>query len=167
MAKFRFAEGLKVLPVVTPANKTSSTVESNFVKLNGVNWLTFMVHIGTTTGSATSDVLTFTVVASTSGSTNTSQTALAFNYRLSAAVGTDLMGDITAATSAGYEVLQTACDDMVLIIDVDPAAVSKALTGANYVHLVITPSGSAANTLGVVAICEPRIAGNSITSASS
>ena len=167
MTKFRFAEGLKVLPVITPANKTSATVESNFVYLKGVNWLTFMVHICTTTGSATSDVLTFTVVASTSGSTNTSQTALAFNYRLSAAIGTDTMGAITAATSAGYEVLQTALDNMVVIIDVDPAAVSKALTGASYVHLVITPSGSAANILGAVAICEPRFPGNDIISASS
>ena len=167
MAKFRFAEGLKVLPVVTPADKVGNTVESNFIKLNSVHWLTFMVHVGTTTGSATSDVLVFTVMASTSGTTNTAETAIAFNYRLSAAIGTDLMGAITAADATGYEVLQTALDNMVVIIDVDPAAVSKALTGANYAQLVITPSASAANILGVVAICEPRDPGNTIRSVSS
>jgi hypothetical protein len=167
MAKFRFAEGLKVYPVVVPADKTSATVESTFVKLDTTNWLTFLVNIGTTTGSASSDTLTFTVMASTSSTTNTSEVGVPFNYRLSAAVGTDLMGDITHVAAAGYEVLQTACDNMVVVIDVDPAEVQATLSGALFAQLVVTPSGSAANNLGVIAITEPRYPGNSITSASS
>jgi hypothetical protein len=167
MGKIRYAEGLKVLPVVTPANKTSATVESAFIDLKTVNWITYVVHVGTSTGSASSDVLTFTVVSSTASTTNATQTNIPFDYRLSAALGTDLLGAIVAAPAAGYEVLQSAFDDFVLVIDVDPAEIVALDTDALFVQLAITPSGSAANTLGVIAYCEPRYPGNAIPSVSS
>ena len=116
-------------------------------------------------GDITNVGATVTVEASTAGSSNATEAAISFSYRLSAAVATDTMGAITAATSAGVA-LVTADDNKVLVIDVDPAALNSN-PGADYrfLRVVVTPSSDNSVTdVGVIAVCEPRYPGNAIPS---
>lgn len=163
MNSIRFAEGLKVLPLLAPQAITTSATASSYVDLDGAHWATFLVSLGAWTSDST-DTVTFTVEASTAGSSNATEAAIAYTYRLASAIDTDSMGAITAATTAG--VALTATDDnKVLVIDVDPAAVA-ATADRRYLRVVATPSSHNASTLlSVCAFLEPRYPGNSIPSA--
>jgi hypothetical protein len=97
--------------------------------------------------------------------------AIDFWYRLSSAVATDSMGDITAATSDGIGtsddgINAAGLDSKVLIIDVDASVVAaKAATsgGNRWVSVAIAPTGPITID-GAIAIGEPRYPGNSIPS---
>lgn len=160
MKGIRFAEGLKVLPILAPQNIVATATATEYVDLKLANWATFAVQFGAMTSDST-DICTVTVQASTAASSNATEISVAFNYRLSSAVATDSMGAITAATTAGVAV--TAADDnKVLVIDVDPASL-----GGDYrfVRLVATPNAEMAScNLGAVAFLEHRFPGNSIPS---
>lgn len=163
MKGIRFAEGLKVLPILAPQNIVATATATQYVDLDLVNWATFAVQFGAMTSDST-DTVTVTVEASTAGSSNATEVAIAFNYRLSSAVATDSMGAITAGSTSGVAV--TAADDnKVLIIDVDPAVVQATGADFRYVRLVATPNAEMAScNIGVVAYLEHRYPGNSIPS---
>jgi hypothetical protein len=95
-------------------------------------------------------VLTVTCSAATAGS---SSTAIAFNYRSTAAAGTDTLGDVTAVESTGLTITHTAFDNMVLVIDVDAAELTA---DKPYVGLTLTDPGSATAYASVVTILKPR-----------
>ena len=57
-----------------------------------------------------------------------------------------VVSSITAATSAGVAVLE-AHDNMMLVIDVDPAAVQAIGTDKRYLHLLFTPDANINNAL--------------------
>jgi len=162
MKGIRFAEGLKVLPILAPQNIVATATATSYIDLDLANWATFVVQFGAATSDST-DTCTVTVEASTAGSSNATEAAIAFNYRLSSAVDTDTMGAITAATATGVAV--TAADDnKVLIIDVDPAAVA-ATADQRFLRLVLTPNAEMAScNVGAVAYLEHRFPGNSIPS---
>ena len=165
MKGIRYAEGLKVLPVLAPVDTTTSAVSSGEVWLREAHWVTFLVNFGNFTSDST-DVVVITVESSTGNSTASTDEAIAFSYRLSAAVDTDSMGAITAATSDGVTLGATSDDSKCLIIDVDPAYVTAHDTDAQYVRVVATPSGSVgALLLSAIAVIEPRYPGNSMNSA--
>ena len=165
MAKLRYAEGLKVLPVLAPVTMTTSAVSSGEVWLREAQWVTFLVSIGSMTSDST-DVCVITVESSTSNSTAATDEGIAFNYRLSSAVDTDSMGAITAATSDGVTIGATSDDNKLLVIDVDPAYVAGKDTDAEYLRVVLTPSDAvAALPVSVVAVIEPRYPGASMNSA--
>lgn len=159
MNSIRFAEGLKVLPLLAPQNITTSAAASYYADLDGAHWATVVVSLGAWTSDST-DTVVFTVEASTAGSSNATESAIAFTYRLSSAVDTDLMGAITAATSAG--VTLTATDDnKVLVIDIDPAVVAAVGTDHKFFRVVATPSSNNAGTqLAMCAFLEPRYPAN-------
>jgi hypothetical protein len=162
MNQFKFAEGLKVLPILAPADIVAAATASQYVNISKANWATFVVQFGALTASTG----TITVEASTAGSSNSGEAAIPFKYRLSSAVGTDSLGAITAASSAGASIAATD-DNKVLVIDVDPAAL-PANPGADYKYLrvVVTPaSDNTAYVVGAVAYLHPRYPGNSISSA--
>lgn len=161
MNGIRFAQGLKVLPILAPQNIVATATATSYVDLDLVNWATFAVQLGAMTSDST-DTVTFTVEASTAGTSNATEVAIAFNYRLSSAVDTDSMGAITAGSTSGVAV--TAADDnKVLIVDVDPAVVQGTGADFRYVRLVATPNTEMAScNLGVVAYLEHRYPGNSI-----
>lgn len=158
----RYAEPLKVLPILAPQNIVASATATSYVDLDNANWCSFWVQFGAMTSDST-DVCTVTVEASTAGSSNATEAAIAFQYRLSAAVDTDTMGAITAATTAGVAV--TAEDDNKgLWIDVDPSAVAVT-ADRRFLRLVLTPNAEMAScNVGVTALIEPRYKGNSIPS---
>ena len=68
MKGIRYAEGLKVLPVLAPVDTASSAVSSGEVWLREAHWVTFLVNFGNFTSDST-DVVVITVESSTSNST--------------------------------------------------------------------------------------------------
>lgn len=159
----RFAEGLKVIPVLSPL-ADSTSVGTDYLDLDGSHWITFLVHFGAMTSDST-DTVTVTVECSTAASSNATEIQVPFKYRLSATVGTDTMGAITAAAAATGAVVTAEDDGKMLIVDVDPSAIPS-LTGYTdhrYVRLWLAKSVElATNLLGVSAVMEPRYPGNDI-----
>lgn len=158
---FRFAENFKIQPIITPVDTVATAKNSSYVDLKDLNWATFLVSFGAiTTGTAT-----LTVEASTAGSSNATEAAIPFKYRLSGAVDTDTMGAIASATSAGLSI--TANDDnKILVIEVDPAAL-PGNPGEDYrfLRLVAAPTTDmAAFVIGAAFVGTPRYPGNSIPS---
>ena len=162
----RFAEGLKVLPILTPAASTAARA-SEYIDLENLHWVSIHALLGSMTSDST-DTITFTVEASTAASSNATEIQVPFSYRLSAAVATDTMGAITAAAAAAGAVITAEKDNMLLCIDVDPSVIPS-LTGYTdhkFLRLVLSPSSNlvTAYSVGAVLYAEPRYKGNSIPS---
>ena len=160
----RFAEKLKVLPVLAPADSTDCGTQ--FVDMEEIQWLTYLVSFGTMTSDST-DTITVTVECSLATSTAATDINLPFHYRLSSAVATDSMGSITTCTSTESASITATDDDKVLIIDVDPACipVQTSYTAHKYVRLFFDMSAQlASNIVGAIAVIEPRYPGNSMNS---
>jgi len=161
----RYAEGLKVLPVLAPVDTAATAVNTSSVNLNEAHWITFLVQLGNFTSDST-DTVQITVESSTADSTAAGDTAQVFNHRLASAVATDNMGAISTATSSGVELGASSDDDKLLVVDVDPAVLTAADVDANFVKVVITPSSDTAILLvDVIAVVEPRYPGNSMRTA--
>lgn len=164
MSKLRFAEGLKVQPIKAPSDIVATATATSYIDLNKVNWATFLVSFGALTTTDTTGEIVITVEASTAGSSNATEGAIAFEYRVSGAVDTDNMGDRTAATASGAAISESK-DNTVVIVDVDPAVVAASGADRRYVRLVITPTADlTATVVGVIAVLEPRYPGKTIPS---
>jgi len=165
MAKIRFAEGLKVYPVIAPVAGTTSAVASVYIDAADYNWLTWLVQTGVTTSDST-DTLTITVECSTAASSNATEVAIPFFHRVNGPVGTDSIGAITSDSTSGLELAaDLAADAMAILISVNPDAIQAELTDGRYVRLVVTPS-SAVGAF-VVSACflgQPKYQMNSIPS---
>lgn len=162
MKSFQFNEHYKLLPLLTIADIAATATASAYIDLKEAHWATFLVPFGAITG----DTVTVTVECSTAASSNATEAAVPFRYRLSSAVATDDMGAVTAATSAGASITATD-DNKVLAIDLDPAAIpSNPGDDYRYARVVITPgSDMTAFITGVQAVLLPRYPGNDINSA--
>ena len=160
----RFGEALHVIPVAAPVDNDATAAWTSCVDLDMAHWVTFIVQFGAlSSDGASCDDVQVDVVATSLNST-ASATEIAFNYRLSSAVGTDAWGDITAATSDGI-VVGPAMDNMSLLIDVDPNVVYSKSSVKRFVSVHLHPATSV--TLhSAVAIIEPRYPGNSMPSSS-
>lgn len=130
----RFGEALHVVHGISPVDTTSSAVSSDVISAKGAQWVRFIVLFGTITGDSV--VVTVSECDDTTPST---ANAIAFNYRKGAALGTDTMGAITAATTSGVTFAHTD-DDKLLCIDINPADLTD---GYPYLRVTITPGGSA------------------------
>ena len=168
MSGIRFAQGLKVLPVLAPLDSAATAAVTAFVDLNMVNWVTFLVPFGNMT-SDDSDVVNIIARCSTEGSSAaTEPTAINFKYRISSAVATDSMGDITAGTSDGIGtsddgVNASTLDSKTLVIDIDPSDVAAKGADMRWVSLAFAPTGPI-TLLGVIAVAEVKYPGNSTPS---
>ena len=165
MAKLRYAEGMKLLPILAPVAGTTSAVASAYIDAADFNWLSFLVNFGVTTSDST-DTITVTVECSTAASSNATEVSLPFEYRKTAAVGTDTIGDITSVSTGTDGVTITAEEDAVaLLIEINPDAIGASLADGRYLRVVVTPSAAVgafvacANFLG-----EPKYQRNSIPS---
>jgi hypothetical protein len=165
MAKLRFAEGLKVYPVIAPVAGTTSAIASVYVDVADYNWLTWLVQYGVVTSDST-DTLTLTVECSTANSSNATEVALPFFHRVNGPVGTDSIGVITSDSTSGLELLaDSSADAMAILISIDPSTIPGELTDGRFCRLVCTPS-SAVGAF-VVSACflgEPKYQMNSIPS---
>ena len=124
---------LHQIPSLAPVDQANGALQSDVVDAGEANEIEFDVMFGVITG----DVVTITI-EECNNNTPSLTTAIAFNYQKSSAVGTDVMGAVTAATSSGVE-LAASDDGKMVRCYVDP----KALTdGRPYVRAVVTPGGS-------------------------
>lgn len=156
------------VPLLAPIDITTSATATPYVDLKGALDCTFVVPFGVITAASADQVITVTVEAASAAASNATEIAIAFKYRLSAAVGTDTLGVVTAATSAGYA-MRADADAMLLIVEVDPASVQGALTNLNgrFVRLVLTPGTGVTNALvNVIAVINPSYAGATMLSSS-
>lgn len=162
-----YAENVKVVPLLGSVDIVATATASNYVALKDVaGLLEISVNFGLITSTDSTGEVVVTLEASSDGSSNATEAAIAFNYRQSGAVGTDTMGAIAAATSAGKAVLNTT-DNVTLLCYVDPSDVTALSDQYTYVRAVITPTSEVTSTVvGVVARYTPRYAGNSIPSSS-
>jgi hypothetical protein len=165
MNGIRYGENVKILPVLTAADIVATATYTSYVDLDGVNWATFLVSLGSVASTDSTGEVVITVEASTAGTSNATEGAVAFHYRLSAAVNTDTMGAVTAATAAGGAAINNTADNTVVIIDVDPSVVAASAADRRFVRLLITPTAEiSATVVGVTAILDTRHKSTSIPS---
>ena len=158
--KYAHGETLKVLPLLAPVDLAASTNYSSYVDLDlAASWIEFEVSFGAMTSTDTTDGIYVTLEASTAGASSDTNTAIAFNYQLSAAVNTDTMGAVSTATSSGV-LVDTTEDNSVLLCYADPAVVQAAATDAQFVAVGLSQSTTdlSASIVGVVARFIPRYA---------
>lgn len=147
MAK-NLGEQIHIVPVHFAANSATG-VATGFVSLKTFQKVTFIASFGT---MGTADyTVKVQASAATAGGTATD---LAFQYRLSAAAGTDTMGAITDVAAASTVTVAYLTDSTkLLIIDVD----SSELTDTKpYVGLYLTRGSSATAQISVIALLWPR-----------
>ena len=166
----RFAQKLKVLPILAPVAVAEAAVATQYIDISKAHWATFLINLGAAATTADTDIVTVTVECSTAGSSNATENAVPFQYRLAAKVATDSMGAVTAGTSDGVALdmnNETGESSAVAIIEVDPATLPAKLTDGKYLRLVLTPTGSSSMSvyMGVISVLEPRYAGATIPSA--
>jgi len=161
MNNIQFAEGLKVLPILAPADIAATATGTQYVDVSKMHWATFVVQFGAITNST----INLKLEASTAGSSNATEVAVPFKYRLTSAVATDSLGAITAGSSDGATIA-AADDNKAVIVDFDPAALPAVGADYKYLRLFLTPaSDNTAVLVGAVAYLQPRYPGNSIASA--
>jgi len=135
-----------IVPITAPAQKTATFVTPH-VKLSKYERVQFLILLGAI--STDGFVLTVTASAAAVGS---SATALTFKYRVTAAAGTDTLGDLSAAVSS-LDLDHDTYDNMVVIIDVDADELTD---DKPYVGLTFTDPANADCVIGVVALLKPR-----------
>jgi len=167
MADLRFAEGLKVIPILSPVALGATALDTEYVDMKLNHWASFLVHFGATT-SDTSDTVTVTVLCS-SVSTSATGDGIPFSYRLSSYFENDDMGAITAATSDGVALTSStdpsvSLADRLLMISVNADDLPAYKSDGRFLSVVITPTADVVGVVGVTAILEPRYPGNDIPS---
>lgn len=161
--KPNFAEEIQSIGLMSPADIAATATSSAYINMAqvGSGQVEFDVFFGNVSSTDSTGEVTVTVDSSTGGITSDTNTAIAFKYRLSGAVGTDTMGTITDATSAGVSTLASALDNKRLMIYVDPAVVQD-----HSVRVTITPGGDSIVTLcSVTGRFIPRYAQNTLIDA--
>lgn len=163
--KLNLMESVHALPLRAPAAVTNAAATyTNGVKMKNVGsgMLELELIFGAVSSTDSTGDYAITVVESSAG-VSTDGTAVAFQYRLSAAVGSDSLGAITAVDSTGSaDILATALTTATVFLYVDPNDVEK-----EYVHALVTPSADSTSfIMGAVARYVPRYAQNSAPTAS-
>ena len=163
---YSYAEERKELNLLAPQDIVATATASAYIDVgDAAGTIEFQIPFGAIASTDSTGEVVVTLEASTAGSSNATETAIAFRYRLSAAVATDTMGALTAATSAGVAVINTS-DNCTLFCYVEPSVL--AATGADFQWLraVITPTAEITSTIvgGVHCSYRSRYAGASIPS---
>ncbi len=150
MSNWFAGEQVHVVPLLAPVDAGSGTLQSDVVGVKEYLNIQFLVNFGVITG----DEVVVTV-EECDNVTPSNSTAIAFKYRKTSAVGTDLTGAITAVTVAATGATMSASDDgKMFLIDVDPAALTD---GFPYLRVVANPGGSASVVLlSMLALLRPR-----------
>jgi hypothetical protein len=164
----RYGEGLQVVllePITTIADG-----ESEWIELENYQWLTLFVYVGSITASTDSvNVYVRSTTSATSGTTNSNDYALPFDYRLSSALGTDSWGSITSVTTAtGYVAISGTDDNKMVQIELNPDIIYAHDSDAKYIYLDFDATVTSTDTiyLGAWGVFEPRYPQNSQLSSS-
>jgi hypothetical protein len=132
------------IPLLAPADITTTATRSSYMDLKGANRAAFLVCFGAITGTTTD---TEVVTVEAASAVDAAEAAVAFSYRLSGAVGTNTWGAITAATTAGVA-LTVSDDDKLLWIEINPDAM--AASKYRYVRVLLTDTPDMANCVVAV-----------------
>lgn len=153
-----------VVPLLAPQDIGATATATPWVDLLTANQAAILIAFGSITAASADQAITVTMEAATAAASG-SEAAIAFNYRLSGAVGANTWGSKTAATSAGLSVATTD-DNKMLWIEIDPAAVLAAKSDARWVRAVITPdAGGTATLVQASAIIDAAYKGATMVSA--
>lgn len=157
MKDARFAILDNILPLVAPVDTAATEKGTPFLDLRKALHTTVFVYFGVVTAASADQNVIVTLQAATSAA-STSETALAFQYRLSGATGANSWGAVTNATSAGASLDTTTVDGKMLLIDINPAALASLGTGDNYfARVVVTPdAGGTVTNMAAFAISDPQ-----------
>jgi len=141
------------IPLASPVDTVAATVTTVGVDVGDCTAVDFLVFFGTITGDTV--VVTVEECTTAAGAGNT---AVVFDYRYTAAAGTDTLGAIATATTGGVTVTADD-DDKILIISVDPAIIAAA--GGPYARVIANPgAGASPCEIAILAAVTPRNAQN-------
>jgi hypothetical protein len=155
MKDARFGIGENILPLIAPVDTAATAIATPFLDMRKALHTTILIYFGVVTAASADQGVTVTLVAATSAA-STSETAIAFRYRLSGATGANTLGAITAAAAAGV-VIGTTDDNKLLLIDVDPAALPAIGADNVFVRAIITPDAGGTVTLAAaIALSDPH-----------
>lgn len=145
MASGDYAERVHFVPGIAPVDLGSSTTNTDVINAGACHWVQAIIPIGAITGNAVVYVYESASVAASGNAT------AAWKYRLTSAVGTDDLGDITAGSASGITLTDGTDESKVMVIDIDPAGLTA---GYPYVYVALDP-GSVL-LAGVVFALYPR-----------
>ena len=142
--------------LLAPQDITNAETVSSYMDLKYAHQAAFLVVFGAITSATAADSILVTVEAA-SVETGT-EVAVDFNYRISGALGTNTWGAVTAATSAGFSILN-AVDNVMVWIELDPGILvaDSAIVDARYARVNLSsPADMTACLVAVIGITEPR-----------
>lgn len=123
------------VPLLVSADITETATASQFLNVQGCNWVSIAVPFGAITG----DVATVTLEQCPIGTTTDgSETTVGYSYRLTEVVGTEGIGALTAVGSTGFP-MAASDDNKILMIEFDPDTLTA---GSKYLRVVITPAST-------------------------
>lgn len=162
----RYNENEKVQPILATQDIAATATATSYINVkNAVGPIELVFQFGAITSTDSTGEAVVTIEASTGGSSNATEQAIAFKYRQSGAVDTDSMGAITDATTVGIAVVSTD-DNVVLSAFVNPDSLAALGADFNFLRGVVTPTTDVTVTLvSVQARFVPSYAGNAIPSA--
>lgn len=166
MTIYSYNENRKEHNLLAPQNIVATATASEYANVgNAVGVIEFQIPFGAIASTDSTGEVVVTLEASTASSSNATEQAIAFRYRLSAAVATDTMGALTSATAAGVAVPNTS-DNVTLFCFVESAALAALGEDVQWLRAVITPTSEITATFvgGVHCSFEARYAGASIPS---
>jgi hypothetical protein len=159
-----------IISVLSPVDAGAATTQTQYVDLDLANWVNFLIQFGNLTSDDT-DVISLTVECSTAGTSNATEEAIGFTYRISPATATNTgWGTTTVATSDGKVGTSdgfnsTDLANCVVEVSIDPAAVAAKAADMRWVRCVIASQGPI-TILGALAFVETRYPGATIPSSS-
>ena len=124
-----------VVPLKAPVDSAGTAFATPWVDLKNALHATFFDYFGVVTATSADQNIVVTMEAATAATSN-AEVAIAFKYRLSAATGNNTWGAVTAVAATGLSLDTTSSDGMMLMIDIDPAALEAQLADARFVRLV-------------------------------
>lgn len=141
----RFVQDENVVYLLAPQDTAATGLPTPFLALKTIVDGTLYVAFGNIAAASADQAVTVTLEAATVGASG-SEAAVAFDYRLSSAVGTNTWGAKASATTSGVSI-GTTDDGKILAINIDPAAIQAAKADATHIRAVITPDAGASATL--------------------
>jgi hypothetical protein len=147
-----------VIPLTAPYDATVGTIASPYINMGTFHRGTIFVYFGNVDADTAADSITITLEASSASTSDASEEAVPFEYRVSAAFATgNTWGAVTACTSAGLAITPDNFDGFMYGIDVNPSRIVGHMPQAKYVRLQLTADSAYTNLLTTVfAIVEPR-----------
>jgi proline racemase len=160
MKMHSYLDNKKELNLLAPQDIVATATPSAYVNVsNAAGTIEFQIPFGAIASTDATGEVAVTIEASTAGSSNATETAIAFRYRLSGAVATDSMGALTSATATGAAISE-ASDNKTLFLFVEPSQLAAVGADFKFLRVVIAPTAETTSTIvgGVHCSFVPRYA---------